>query len=282
MPRKTYSLLLILLCAATLFGQDNTIEKYAAIQRYFDGENMEEVYHNSKELKAQMQKSDTLYPNVIWYYITAATKLEQESRMKEDFAASLKYALEALSVIRENKMSSDESFRAREYWMSKNVIVAYFGLNKLKEARVYKDFLYKAYAERKLPEGLDRYFNFDYFTMDHKNIWGYEWYPGIPENRFATSFIKIVYYVYSQNEDGSDKDQLYRLHVLMFHQDSKDARFDYILERQMDTDSTLVSGSYYSYVYKKDIDYIKLREDAKSIILNKTEPDTRRIQAKKQ
>lgn len=282
MPRKTYSLLLILLCSFTLFGQDNTFEKYAGLQRYFDGENMEEVYHSSKALKTQMPQSDSLYHNVIWYYTTAATSLEQESRKKEDFTTALKYALEALSVIRENKMSFDESFRAREYWMIKNIIVSYFGLNKLKEARAYKDFLYKAYDEKKLPEGLDGYFNFDYFTIDHKNIWGYEWYPRLPENRFATSFTKVIYYVYSQNEDGSDKDQLYRLHVLMFHQDSKDPRFDYILERKMDTDSTLVSGSYYNYVYKKDINYLKLREDVKSIILNKTEPDTRRVNAKKQ
>jgi len=160
--------------------------------------------------------------------------------------------------------------------MIKNIIVSNFGLEKIQQTDQYKKMLYDSYKQKTLPEGIDGFFNFDYFTLDGKNIWGYEWYPELPDNRFSSSFTKVVYYVYSQNSDGSDKDQLYRFHVLMFHQDSKNTKFDYILERQQEINNQNVSGSYYSFVYTKDIDYLKLKQDVKNIILNKLEPDTRR------
>lgn len=66
----------------------------------------------------------------------------------------------------------------------------------------------------------------------------------------------------------------------MFHQDSKDAIFDYLLEKQMETNEATISGSYYQYTYNADIDYKKLKEDIKEIISKEIEPSSRRTMPK--
>ena len=63
----------------------------------------------------------------------------------------------------------------------------------------------------------------------------------------------------------------------MFHQDSKNAKFDYLLEKQYETDDTRISDSFYEYTYKEDIDYKKLKDDINEIITKKIEPSGRRI-----
>jgi len=83
------------------------------------------------------------------------------------------------------------------------------------------------------------------FEDSHKLFKDYGWYPELPENRFSSSFTKLVYYVYSTNSDGSDKDQLYRFHVLIFHKEPKEGTFDYILEKHTRKDGAEISGTYY-------------------------------------
>ncbi len=237
----------------------------------------EDAYHLYQQIYPKMPETDTLLDYVIWYYLNSTTELEQNNRKNEKFEASLKYGLEALALIQKHKESFNQKFADREAWMIKNIAVSYSGLGMLKEAKEYRDELYKRYKADKLPEGIDGYFNFDFFKLNGKNIWGYEWYPELPENRFRSSFTKIVYYVYSTDSSGSDKDQLYRFHVLMFHQDSNEAPFDYILEKQQDTADATICGSYYYFTYKKDIDYRKLKADIKKIVVEGIEPDSRRI-----
>ena len=258
------------------FSQTNVREKYLIADSLLKSNNTNGAYNLYKELKSQISTKDTLYNNVVWYYVAATTLLEKEYRWKEDFANSLKFGIEALGLIQDNKKRFDSKFAEREQWMIKNIVVSYFGLGQIDEAKKYKDKLYKAYKNKTLPKGIDDYFNFDFFRFDNKNIWGYEWYHELPDDRFSCSFTKVVYYVYSTNPDGSDKDQLYRFHVLMFHQDRKDAKFDYLLERQQEIDETTVSGSYYQYTYKKDIDYKKLKADIKEIVTKQIEPSSRR------
>jgi hypothetical protein len=274
--RQIILTLFLLTFTGVSFSQINFRDKYLKADSLLKANNTYEAYTIFKEIQPQIEKTDTLYNYVVWYYIGATSQLEKESVMKEDYTNSLKYGLEALKLIQDNKEYFDPKFAEREQWMIKNIIVSYFGLGQLDEVKKYKDVLYKGYKEKTLPKGIDVYFNFDFFKLGDKNIWGYEWYPELPDDRFSSSFTKVVYYVYSTNTDGSDNQQLYRFHVLMFHQDSKDAKFDYLLERQQETDEATVSGSYYKYTYKKDIDYKKLKEDIKEIINSNLQPDTRR------
>lgn len=261
----------------TAIAQTNITEQYFKADSLLLSGRLPEAYNIYKEILPKIDKNDTLYNYVVWYFVQVTSILEDDRQLHEDYTNSLKYSLEALKLIQDNKENFDKEFADREPWMVKNVIVAYFGLEKLDEAKKYRDILYKGYKERNLPDVINEYFNFDFFKVGDKNVWGYEWYPELPDDRVSTSFTKIVYYVYSTKPDGTDNEQLYRLHVLMFHQDKKETEFDYILEKQQDVDNSKVCGSYYSCTYKKEIDYKKLRKDIKEIVKNNTQPDTKRI-----
>lgn len=273
---KTILTFIFLLIATFTIGQKENLTKYQTADSLLRAEDYIDAYNILKEIEVKCDQKDTLYGNILWYYLGAIWELEDQNRNKEQFETSIKFGLEALELMKKGKSLFNEEFTTREFWMHKNLIVSYFGLNQFDKAEKHKDILYKAYKHNRLPKGIDNYFNFDFFKMNDKNIWGYEWYQELPQDRFSSSFTKIVYYVYSTNPDGTDKDQLYRFHVLMFHQDSKKAKFDYLLERQLETEEATISGSYYQYTYKEDIDYQKLRDDIKEIISKEIEPSSRR------
>lgn len=257
----------------TISGQNNVQEKYKEAEIKLKNNNTLEAYTIFKDLKTITDKQDTLYKYIVWYAVTTTSALENQFRMKEDYKQSLQFGLEAYNLIRENKSSFNQLFAAKEQWMCKNIIISYFGLDQIEEAEKFKEKLYNGYQNKSLPEGIDEHFNFDFFKLNDLNIWGYEWYPELPKDRFLSSFTKIVYYVYSTKSDGTDKKQLYRFHVLMFHGEEE---FDYILERQFEKANTTISGSYYQYRYNKDIDYLKLRKDIIEILTNEIEPSTKR------
>ena len=157
-------------------------------------------------------------------------------------------------------------------------MLSLFGLGRIDEAKLWMKKMYKANEQHLLPKGIDHYFNFEFFRMGDKNVWAYEWFDELPEDRHSTSFSKIVYYIYSSNADGTDKDQLYRLHVLMFHGSNKN--FDYVLDRRFNTGKGEVGGGLFQYTYKEDIDYIKLKSDVKEVISNQSKSMMERSSSK--
>ena len=76
--------------------------------------------------------------------------------------------------------------------------------------------------------------------------------------------------MYSTNSDGSDHEQLYRLHVLMFHANNE--KFDYVMTLKSGDDSNAFSQSLYQYTYKENIDYQQLQKDVKAIVSGKIKP----------
>jgi hypothetical protein len=207
-----------------------------------------------------------------------ATHLEEVNRLQEKFDKSLDFGLEALEGIENGKELFNEDFALREYWMIKNITVSNFGLGNFEEGKKWKDKMYTAKNKNLLPEGIDESFNFDFFKFEDKNVWGYEWFAELPESRYDSSFTKVVYYVYSTNLDGSDKDQLYRLHVLMFH--GNNDNFDYVMDKRLETATEEISGTLYAYTYKEDIDFMKLKNDVKEVLKGNLEPDTKRTLTK--
>lgn len=273
--------ILLLTIATVTFGQTEISKKYQTADSLLQSDNFLEAYKIFKEIEPKCDKKDTLYTYILWYYVGATSELEKQNRMSENFDKSLQYGLEALKLIDNGKEYFDEKFASREFWMHKNIIVSYFGLGQLDKAQKHKDILYKAYKDKKLPDGIDKYFNFTFFKWEDKNIWGYEWYPELGDPETQGSFSKIVYYVYSTNPDGTDKDQLYRLHVLKFHKFDSSVKFDYVLTKRLETATNEVSGTLYAYTYDKKIDYVKLQTDIKEVLKGNYEPDTKSIIKKK-
>jgi hypothetical protein len=270
--KKTLTILFLTISTVT-FGQTDISKKYQTADSLLQTKNLPEAYTILKEIESQCNNQDTLYNYILWFYVGVTSELEKRSRMSEKFDESLQFGLEALGLIEKGKSYFDQEFAIREYWMHKNIVVSYFGLGQIDKAQEHIDFLYKAYNDKKLPEGIDEYFNFTFFKWEDKNIWGYEWFEQLPENRFSKSFSKIIYYVYSTNLDGTDKDQLYRLQVLMFHGTSN--MFDYVLTKRLETATNEVSGTLYAYTYKEKIDYTKLQKDVKEVLKGNYEPNSK-------
>lgn len=269
--------ILLLTIATVAFSQSEIRVRYTEADNLMQAGNFKKAYQLFRELESRCDKTDTLYSYILWYYTGAATQIEKDFRDKELFDSSLVYGLEALQLIQKAPPYFDEKFAAREYWMTKNIVVSYFGLGQLDNAQKYKEILYQAYRDKKLPDGIDKYFNFTFFKWQDKNVWGYEWFEELPEDRFSKSFSKVVYYVYSTNPDGTDKDQLYRLHVLMFHKIDPTVKFDYVLTKQLATAKNEVSGTLYAYTYGKDIDYKKLQADIREVLKGNYNPDTKSV-----
>ena len=208
-------------------------------------------------------KSQT-YKDATFDYYRTAYMLEMAYRYQENFEEALKLNEEMQTLMKP----------ATDYFAIRNKIVCYSGLGDYKKAAENRALLYKAHKKNKLPceYELCHYYNFDFFKIDTLNIWGYEWYDELPKNRFSTSFTKVVYYVYSTNPDGSDKDQLYRLHLIMFH--GTDMPFDYIMTRYISTENGEIRSSMYEYTYKENIDYEKLHNDVIEIVKGGKKTDT--------
>ena len=270
---RKFLTLLVLTVSVACYGQSDQLKKYQAANELMKSHDFSGAYKKLKEIESKCDTKDTLYNYILWDCTSSATELEKSFRNVQQFDSSLYYGLEALKLIKKGKPLFDAQFAGREYWMVKNIVVSYFGLVQLKNAKKYKDILYDAYKDKRLPKGIDQYFNFTYFKWEDKNVWGYEWFEDLPKDRFSKSFSKVVYYVYSTNPDGTDKDQLYRLHVLMFHKTDPSNKIDYVLTKRLETAENEVSGTLYAYTYSKDIDYEKLQADIKEVLKGNYQPE---------
>lgn len=272
---KKIFIFLLFTITTVSYGQTEIYKKFLSADSLMQANNFTEAYTRFNEIEQTCDKNDTLYSSILWYFVGTVTTLEKSYRMNEKFDSALVYSLKALELIKKGKPLFDKKFALREVWMRKNVIISYFGLGQLDKAKIYQQMLYKAYKNSELPDGIDKFYNFTFFKWDNKNIWGYEWYEELPKDRFSKSFSKIVYYVYSTNPDGSDKEQLYRLHVLMFHSLTPKSTFDYVLTKRLETATDEVSGTFYDYTYDEKIDYVKLQADIREVLKGNYKSDVK-------
>ena len=269
---KKLALILVVFATLNLYGQESLINKYQKADSLFQIDKNVAAFNLFKQLEKEVSKEDSLYDYVLWKFTTASFILEEKHRMAEEWELALEYGNEALSLIDKGIPRFNKDFAARKYWMIKNVIVSNFGLGNFVEVKKLRDKLYDAYNKEELPRGIDEYYNFEFFKWNNLNIWGYEWFADIPKDRLSTSFTKIIYYVYSTNPDGTDKEQLFRLHVLMFHKIDESVEFDYVLTRIVSSGDNETSSTLYDYTYKDPVDFEKLKTDIREVLRKDPEP----------
>lgn len=270
--KTTYIILtLSLICSFEAIGQTNLLEQ--ADSAYFDYENYNKALALYQEVHSSLDKKDEDFGYVTDKIARTLFYLESKSREEFDTDKSIEYSKKFIQLADEYPSFIQEAVLEKKYWMYKNLVVAYFEKENLQEANKYREMLYSFYKKRELPEGLDSYYNFEFFKWKDKNIWGYEWFEELPQDRLNKSFSKIVYYVYDTNPDGSDKDQLYRLHVLMFHKRDNSTKFDYVLTKRIETATEESGGTLYSYTYTDPIDFVKLRNDIREVLNGNDKPD---------
>lgn len=238
----------------------------------------EQAYNLAKQSWERLSPSkDTAYQQATIAYAITMVDMSIITKLQGKYEEALKIADDLQHLITANKKYFSKMFPKLQYYATECKLSCHFSSGNYKAAEKERKALYSAYNKKQLPDfyQLNNYFNFDCIKIDSLNVWGYEWYDNPPKDRFSTSFTKIVYYVYSTNPDGSDKDLLYRLHVLMFH--SYESRFFYIMDKRISTDEGEWSGSMYAYTYQKDIDYEKLHNDVIEIVKNNKETNSSRF-----
>lgn len=266
--------MLLLAVTVSTNAQISLVRIYDASEILLEANKPIEAWKLLKDVEPTCDRTDTLYPYILWNTLSATTRLELHYRSKEKFDSSFYFGQQALQLIEKGALYFKATFVNRKYWMYKNLVISSFGLNKPVQAKRYQQLLYKAYKEKKLPEGMDQYYNFTYFKWKGKNVWGYEWYsePGDPDAK--GSYSKIIYYVYSTNADGTDKEQLYRLHVSKSHNNDNAVKLNYVLSKQLENAQNEVSGILYGYTYQQKINYAKLQADIKQVLRENYFPDT--------
>lgn len=182
---------IVLTVSNICFGQTEILRNYQIADSLVQSNDFKSAYSIFKDIEPKCDKQDTLYNYILWYYTTSATQIEKAYRDNEQFDSSLYYGLESLKLIEKAKPYFDEKFASRAFFMTKNIVVSYFGLGQPDNAKKYKDILYRAYEDKKLPKGMDEYFNFSFFKWDNKNVWGYEWFEEFPKTGFQKASQKL-------------------------------------------------------------------------------------------
>ncbi len=259
------------MCSIDAFSQTDVLGQ--ADSAYFDYKDYDKALALYQQVHQNLDEKDEDFGYVTDKIARTLFNLELKTRGNHDTEKSIEFSKKFIQFANEYPSFIDEGVLEKKYFMYKNLVVAYFEQNDLQEAEKYREKLYNFYKKGELPEGLNHYYNFEFFKWEDKNVWGYEWFEELPKDRLSTSFSKIVYYVYDTNPDGSDKDQLYRLHVLMFHKTDNSAKFDYVLTKKIETATEEYGGTLYSYTYTDPINFVKLRNDIREVLGGKDRLD---------
>lgn len=268
---KFLKLILILLVSITTTAQTNIATDYDNALKLYNAKQYLEAYTAFKTLKSQLIEKDALYTDVVKYLTASTTELEQSARLKGDYQTSLKYSLEAVDLLKGNTSNFDGNASNKELLMNQNIIVAYTGLEKYADANSYKQVLYNRNRENTLPMALSGYFNSEYFKVGDKNVWVYEWYDDAFSERVSNNFSKVVYFVYSTDADGQNKESLYRLHLLP----NKD-KGNYSLEKQFDRNTKQFGSKFNQVTFAKELDYKALKKEVITIIAQGLTPSNER------
>ena len=257
---------IILLIPFLSNGQTRIDTLFSIGDTYFQEKDYDKAKEVYTDLKSELEKGTNDY-NYAADQIAMIYFFERENlRSQNKFEASNVYLKNFIAYL-ENEKEYIRPFwnEEKRYFLIKTIVQNHFALDQLEEASKYQKILYNAYKEKKLPDGINEYYSFEMFKWEDKNVWGYEWFPELGDPESEGSFSKIIYFVYSTDESGGDKDQLFSIHVLKVHK-VDDEMPDYVLTKRLETATDEVSGTLWSYTYNAPIDYKKVKKDVVEVL----------------
>lgn len=269
--------ILILFIPIFSIGQSKIDSLLINADYHFEKKEYSQAKNEYENFKSEVKKGTKEYSyaadQIAMIYFFESEKF----RVQEKYEESIDYLKETIQYIEEEQeFIRSLWFEEKRYFLFKSIIQDYFALGEFEKAEEYQKILYKAYKEKILPEGISEYYSFEMFKWEDKNVWGYEWFPELGDPETEGSFSKIVYYIYSTDENGKDKDQLYRLHVLKVHKIDEKMP-DYVLTKRLGNEG---SKTLWSYTYNSPIDYEKLKKDIEEI-LKKNDETQSQVKRKK-
>ncbi len=278
---KTYiTTVLISLCIAISTNAQDISQMVSSADSLAEKKHFSEAISIYKKIEANIKHDDSLYSHYVYNYATALYFLSYNLLQENKFEKLLDNSFRYLDFTENNLMSTKLHYVKQmalelhymKYWVYKNIVVASNDLKKLELLKKYRKLLYDGYRASELPPGIDEYYNFQKTIVDNKNVWGYEWFEELPKDRNSKSFSKHVYYVYSRNEDGTDKDQLFAIHTVMFHK--LDEGPDYVLTKRTYTEGGIVSETT-TEVFNEPVNLDELYEAVEKVIKGDYTPISR-------
>ena len=226
---------------------------------YFDYSEYESAYNTYHSALKMMEADHGDYSYTIDKIARSLFYWELDVRGESLYQESIDLCLEFIDWVEKNPQHIHPEIQEKKYWMYKNLVCDYFGLNNLKKARKYQDKLYEFYKAKVLPDGLDVYYNFRFFVWDDMNVWAYEWFPELGDPETEGSFSKQVYYFYSRDENGDDVNQLFTLQTVKIHK-IEPMEVDYVLTYRIYSDQGNQSQTLWKYTFPDPVDYTLLHD----------------------
>jgi hypothetical protein len=251
----------LLLFALLPFANAQTAaDKYNQANTLADDGQIEKAYLIVDSLLKVVDQKDTLYSYVLFSAGAMTAKMAMEFTTSQKWKEGINYGNAFLSLYNDNKEFFDTQLEGRLYWVYKNLLVSSRALKLTAAFDKYRKLLYDAYKKGGvLPDPLDQYFNFEFFTWNGLNVWGYEWYPEIGDPETKGSYSKHVYYIYSTKANGDDDKQLFTLQTVKVHK-IDDKQDDYVLTFRRYSENGDYSKTHWKATFKDPVDYDKLHD----------------------
>lgn len=262
---RLFVIALLLFIPISMIGQSRIDTLFAIADNHFENKEYDEAKLKYENLKLEVERGSNDYSYAADQIAMIYFYQKDDLRTDEKYIQSIEYLKEFIEYLeKENENIRPFWNNEKRYFLIKTIIQNYFSLGEYAKAKEYQQILYEAYDKKQLPEGINEYYSFDMFKWKDKNVWGYEWFPKLGDPETEGSFSKIIYYIFNTDENGQDKDQLFRLHVLKVHKiDSKQP--DYVLTKRLEK-AEEQSGTLWSYTYNEPIDYEKLKSDIENVL----------------
>lgn len=255
------------------YAQDHAV-RFAQAGKHFTRGELKEALAIVKQLDESGELDGELKKDVRWARLGALSALAKQARNKVQWAAAHEYTKQSIEILDKSDQDFDGPFlqqlNDRKCFAWKNMVVTCYGLNELEEAQRYKENLYQAYQQKKLPKGVDQYFNFEFLRIENLNVWGYEYFQAASKQE-QDEAPQYVYHIYSTNNDGTDNKPLYLLVLVEIPKVNVDDKTVFAISKRWKVDgqqqnAKQQSETLYDYRYADPVDLEKLRADVRKLV----------------
>ena len=249
-------------------GQDHATRFEQAGKHFAKGE-LKAALAIVKQLDESDELDGELKKDVRWARLGALSALAKQALNKTQWATAREYTKQSIEILEKSDQDFDGPFlqqlNDRKCFAWKNMVVACYGINELEEAQRYKENLYQAHQQKELPQGLDQYFNFEFFRIEKLNVWGYEYFQ-IESKQDQEETPQYVYHIFSANDDGTDNKPLCLLVLVEIPKVNVDDKTVYAISKRWKVEGQQQSETLYDYRYADPVDLEKLRADVRKLV----------------
>jgi len=274
--KKLFSLTFLCLLNFSLYSQDNLNQDLKQAKKHYQKGNYGSSMQTLRQLRLVAKKTDTaFYTEVVnGLCFSLYFNLHKMVLVETNWDSVIKLSNEYLNVVKVDSIFANPELQSKKYWIYKDLLVAHHGLGNHKDAEEYRKILYSSKNQGLLPDGLNEYFNFEKFVFNDLNVWAYEWFTELGDKETEGSFSKHVYYIYSKDSKGKDKEQLFTLETVKVHKLQAE-QADFVLTKRIYKKDSEKSETMWTYQFKNPVDFTELHNAILEYLKGNTEPDAK-------